>query len=85
MSYLTHLTELQAAVALSSTQNNTIFRFNADRRGNKQTHHNNTSHTHTHTHTHIEGRGKTDYSVAGDGLTKIAASEALGTIFVTTW
>ena len=36
------------------------------------------THTHAHAHTHIEERGKTDYSVAGEGVTKRAASEPFG-------
>ena len=38
------------------------------------------THTHTQTRTHIKGRGKTDYSVASEGVTKRAASEPFGTI-----
>ena len=40
-----------------------------------------TTHTHTHTHTHtdthgqIEGRGKADYTVTGEGVTNCAARE----------
>ena len=37
--------------------------------------------THTHTHTHTQrGKGKTDYSVAGEGVTKRAASGPFGTL-----
>ena len=36
--------------------------------------------THTHTHTHTQrGKGKTGYSVAGEGVTKRAASGPFGT------
>ena len=35
-------------------------------------------HTHTHTHTH-RGKGKTDYSVAGEGMTKRATNGPFGT------
>ena len=38
------------------------------------------AHTHTHTHTHTQqGKGKTNYSVAGEGVTKRAASGHFGT------
>ena len=38
------------------------------------------AHAHTHTHTHTQrGKGKTDYSVAGEGVTKRAASGPFGT------
>ena len=40
-----------------------------------------TTHTHTHTHTHTiveAGRGRTDYSVAGEEVTKRAATQWTG-------
>ena len=66
---------LQAAVALWSTQSNTKFYFNTvintHWRGDNKT---------QHTHTHTEGREKTDYGVAGERVTKRAASEPFRTI-----
>ena len=64
-------TELQAAVALWSTQSNTQFQFNIDWSSDNKT---------RHTHTHIKGREKTDHSAAGEGVTKHATSEPFGTI-----
>ena len=39
------------------------------------------THTHTNTHTHTQrGKGKTDYSVAGEEVTKRAVSGSFGTL-----
>ena len=53
---------------------------NTRARGHTQTHTRERAHTHKHAHTHIHNEErKTCYSVAGEGVTKRAASGPFGT------